>query len=181
MQMKTWLLVSALGLAAVTGCGDDKKKSGGGGGGGEDDPPAGSNDALSELSDEEAQETCEALNTRFAKLNEPLARIECATISLASEECDDEEIETCVEEAEPSTEELPCEGVTADDLADGCEDTTAAEAFACIDAITDALSSAADELTCDADLGEIEESAPPAACTKIEDKCPTFSADFYAE
>jgi hypothetical protein len=165
MQMKTWLLVSVVGLSASFGCGDDDDKG----------TPGGSTKDLSELTESEAKGVCDGFVSRFEKMNDPLKRIGC--IEELGADCDEQAIDECVDEAPDPIEVLPCAQATADDLADGCENTSAAEAYACIDAVRSWLTKAANDLTCDPEPGKAFD--PPAACTRIEDECPIYSSDFY--
>lgn len=174
MQIRSKFVVSVISLLGAVACGDDDGGGGGGTGG------VSNNKKVGDLSESEAKALCNGLSSKFQKLGEAQTQILCvaqsAALSGGDEDRCEESVDTCKEQIGEDLG-IDCdenEGETG--VSDECDEVTVGELNDCLDATVKAMDAIKAKVTCSTDVSELgdlmSEYETPAACSKIEAKCP---------
>jgi hypothetical protein len=175
MNNKLLLAASTLSLFAFA-CGDDD--GGGGGASGVSDSAT-----LASLSASEQTKVCNSLQSKFSAVEVDTTKLSCTLSGVTFAQGDAAQCATlrdsCVDAAKDApaeTTDLGC-GSQDGELED-CGDVTVGELNDCMDELTAAVRSISSKLTCSAsaaDLMSVMDLDTPAACKKLEARCPAFA------
>ncbi|HEX5656050.1 MAG TPA: hypothetical protein VFX59_02600 [Polyangiales bacterium] len=183
MQVGSKVVVSLVSVLGVIACGDDDGGTGGTGG-------VSRNKKLTDLSEAEARTFCRTLQGKFDDVAEATADFSCtamaALTSGGNASMCQSSITECKETFDAPFEELDCDGEEGMNggLSADCNDVTVGELTDCMDANAKAIEDLAGKVSCSTDADDISDlstsSETPAACAKIEAKCPDV-ADMESE
>ncbi|MET0283952.1 MAG: hypothetical protein ABW352_05760 [Polyangiales bacterium] len=177
MQIRSKFVVSVVSLLGAVACGEDDGGAGGGSG-------LSDNKKLGDLSESEARSLCKSLQSKFKSLGDSQVELSCTLQSAFTSGGDaarcGTQVDSCKENEASVVDPIDCDGDDAETgVSTDCNDVTVGELNDCIDANITEFDKLASMVTCSTsiqELGSLSMSVEtPAACAKIEAKCPDIA------